>query len=62
MDPTRERPCGISVQQLADFIVLTFEAEKPGVLQDIDYQVRVNDGTLVYLPFLQTGSGFTLAL
>ncbi len=52
----------LEAQQLADFIVLTFEAEKPGVLQDIDYQVRVNDGTLVYLPFLQTASGFTLAL
>jgi len=49
-------------KQLADFIVLTYEAEKPGVLQDIAYEVKVNDSSLLYLPFVQLPSGFTLAL
>ncbi len=48
--------------QLADFLVLTFEAEQPGVLQDIDYTVKVHGTQLVYLPFLQTQAGFTIAL
>jgi len=49
-------------KQLADFIVLTYEAEKPGVLQDIAYEVKVIDSSLLYLPFVQLPSGFTLAL
>jgi len=49
-------------KQLADFIVLTYEAEKPGVLQDIAYEVKVTDATLAYLPFVQLPAGFTLAL
>ncbi len=56
---------GLSVEDamaLADFLVLTFEAEQPGVLQDIDYSVKVHGSQLVYLPFLQTQSGFTIAL
>jgi len=35
---------------LADFLVLTYEAEKPGVLQDISYDLRVNTTKLIYVP------------
>ncbi|MEM4160710.1 MAG: hypothetical protein QW531_01870 [Thermoplasmata archaeon] len=36
--------------KLADFLVLTYEAEKPGVLQDISYDLRVNNTKLIYFP------------
>jgi hypothetical protein len=45
-------------QQLADFLILTFEAEKPGVLQQISYEVKVFDMSLLYLPFDRSGRGF----
>jgi hypothetical protein len=44
-------------KQLADFLMLTFEAEKPGVLQDISYEVRVNHAALLYLPFDRSRGG-----
>jgi hypothetical protein len=47
---------------LADFLILTFEAEKPGVLQDINYEVHVNDTILAYLPFVTGPKGIELAL
>ena len=43
--------------QLADFLILTFEAEKPGVLQDIAYEVKVLGSSLLYLPFDRSGGG-----
>jgi len=55
-------PCAISeedARKLADFLVLTFEAEKPGVLQDIRYELTVEHTKLVYLPFhLKDGGGY----
>lgn len=36
---------------LADFMILTFEAEKPGVLQEISFDVRVLGSSLIYFPF-----------
>ena len=45
-------------QQLADFLILTFEAEKPGVLQEISYTVKVFNTSLLYLPFDRTGASF----
>jgi len=36
---------------LADFMILTFEAEKAGVLQEISFGVRVLGSSLIYLPF-----------
>jgi hypothetical protein len=42
---------------LADFMILTFEAEKPGVLQSISYDVNVSSTALVYIPFLQGAKG-----
>ncbi len=43
--------------QLADFVVVTMEAEQPGVLQQLDYSLTVNDTKLVYLPFVLTPQG-----
>jgi len=37
--------------ELADFVVVTMEAEKPGVLQRLDYTLTVNGTKMVYLPF-----------
>ncbi len=48
--------------QLADFVVVTMEAEQPGVLQQLDYSLTVNDTKLVYLPFVMTPQGPVPAL
>jgi hypothetical protein len=48
--------------QLADFVVVTMEAEQPGVLQQLDYSLTVNDTKLVYLPFVMTPQGPVSAL
>ena len=45
-------------KQMADFLILTFEAEKPGVLQQISYEVKVFDMALLYLPFDRAGGSF----
>lgn len=49
-------------KSLADFVVVTMEAEKPGVLQRLDYALTVNDAKVVYLPFVYTQGGLTPAL
>ncbi|NOQ53090.1 MAG: hypothetical protein GQ558_00635 [Thermoplasmata archaeon] len=41
---------------LADFLILTFEAEKPGVLQDISFEVRVLGSSMIYFPFDRSSS------
>lgn len=46
--------------ELADFIAITLEAEKPGVMQQLDYTLTVNEAKVVYLPFIQTPSGLLL--
>jgi len=48
--------------QMADFVVVTMEAEKPGVLQRLDYSLTVNDAKVVYLPFVYAQSGMIPAL
>lgn len=48
--------------ELADFVVVTMEAEQPGVLQRLDYALTVNDTKLVYLPFVKTAQGLAAAL
>jgi hypothetical protein len=48
--------------QMADFVVVTMEAEKPGVLQRLDYSLTVNDSKVVYLPFVYSGGGMVPAL
>ncbi|HUV60556.1 MAG TPA: hypothetical protein VMW71_00105 [Thermoplasmata archaeon] len=50
----RRMPTSMSREEaaeLADFIVVTMEAEKPGVLQRLDYTLTVNGTKMVYLPF-----------
>ncbi|MDH7508637.1 MAG: hypothetical protein QHH00_04470 [Methanomassiliicoccales archaeon] len=49
-------------QELADFVVVTIEAEKPGVLQYLDYSLIVKDEKIIYLPFIKTPSGPVLAV
>ncbi len=36
---------------VADFVIVTMEAEKPGVLQSLTYDLKVNDIKLIYLPY-----------
>lgn len=38
--------------ELADFVVVSMEAEQAGVLQQLDYTLNVNEAKVVYLPFL----------
>lgn len=47
--------------ELADFVVVTMEAEQPGVLQRLDYTLTVNDTKMVYLPFVRSGQVLTPA-
>jgi Zn-finger nucleic acid-binding protein len=47
--------------ELADFVVVTIEADQPGVLQRLDYNLTINDTKLVYLPFVKTAQGLTAA-
>ena len=47
--------------EMADFVVVTVEAEKPGVLQELDYTLTVHDAKLVYMPFVSTPRGLTPA-
>jgi len=49
-------------RELADFVVVTIEAEKPGVLQYLDYSLSVKDERIIYLPFTKTSSGPVLAV
>jgi predicted RNA-binding Zn-ribbon protein involved in translation (DUF1610 family) len=49
-------------EELADFVVVTMEAEKPGVLQRLDYSLTINDSRIVYLPFIATQTGLMVAL
>ncbi len=49
-------------KHLADFVVVTMEAEKPGVLQRLDYSLTVNDAKVVYLPFVYAQGGMVPAL
>ena len=47
--------------EMADFVVVTIEAEKPGVLQNLDYTLTVHDAKLIYLPFVSTQAGLVPA-
>lgn len=57
-------PAAISKEEaveMADFVVVTMEAEEPGVLQYLDYSLAVKDAKVVYLPFIRTPSGLVPA-
>ena len=43
--------------KLAHFVIITMEAEKPGVMQTLDYSLEVKDARIIYLPFNSTSSG-----
>ena len=61
----RRMPASLSrdeAEELADFVVVTMEAEKPGVLQRLDYSLTVNGSKVVYLPFVLGQSGLVPAL
>jgi len=45
--------------QLADFVIVTMEAERPGTLQYLDYSLQVHDARLIYLPFVRGPSGLS---
>jgi len=45
--------------EMADFIVVTLEAEQPGILQQLDYTLALNEAKIVYLPFMQGAGGLT---
>jgi len=48
--------------ELADFVIVTIEAEKPGVLQGLNYTLSVNEYRLIYMPFIIDQSGMYPAL
>jgi len=48
--------------EMADFVAVTLEAEKPGVMQQLDYDFKVQEAKLVYLPFVHGPKGLQLAL
>jgi hypothetical protein len=48
--------------EMADFVVVTLEAEKPGTLQHLDYELKVQESKLIYLPFVNSASGPTMVL
>lgn len=60
LDPAVKREtCKVTVDmtdEMADFLFVTIEAEKPGVLQDLSYDLKVNTRKLVYLPFYKKGN------
>ncbi len=50
----RREPCKVTVDmtgEMADFLFVTIEAEKPGTLQSLDYGLKLNTRKLVYLPY-----------
>jgi DNA-directed RNA polymerase subunit RPC12/RpoP len=48
--------------EMADFVVVTLEAEKPGMMQYLDYSLDIKEAKLVYLPFVNGPRGLQLAL
>jgi len=48
--------------KLANFVVITIEAEKPGVLQNLEYSLEIKDARIIYLPFNSTPNGLRTAL
>ena len=58
-DPNvRHEPCAITADmtdEMADFLFVTIEAEKPGVMQQLDYDLKVTSRKMLYLPFYKKG-------
>lgn len=54
-------PCNISneeARKMADFVILTNEAEKPGTMQSIRYDMTINKMMVVFLPFIRDQNGY----
>ena len=47
--------------EMGDFVIVTMEAEQPGVLQRLDYTLTVNDTKMVYLPYIKSAQGLVPA-
>lgn len=60
LDPSISRQrCDMTVDMadnMADFLFVTIEAEKPGVLQRLDYDLHVESKRLLYLPYYRNGN------
>jgi hypothetical protein len=57
----RRMPCVISrsqAEKMANFIFVTGIAERPGVLQDLDYRLKVHSARLLYLLCYENGGQF----
>jgi hypothetical protein len=55
----RREPCKVTIDmtdEMADFLFVTIEAEKPGTLQQLSYDLKVNSKKLVYLPYYKKGN------
>jgi hypothetical protein len=51
-------PCGVTVDmtdEMADFMFVTIEAEKSGVIQQLDYSLKVMSRKMLYLPYFKNG-------
>jgi uncharacterized protein YbaR (Trm112 family) len=48
--------------RMADFVVVTIEAEKSGVLQELEYTLTVHDARMVFIPFVRQANGMMIAL
>lgn len=58
-------PCTVTAAEaleLADFIVLSNEAEKPGVLQKLSYEMKIQRTKLLFIPFLRADGALFPAL
>lgn len=49
-------------KEMADFVVVSMEAEQPGVMQRLDYSLTVHDAKVVYLPYTLSQAGLVSAL
>jgi hypothetical protein len=55
----RRETCSVTIDmtdEMADFLFVTIEAEKPGVLQSLTYDLKVLTKKLVYLPYYKKGN------
>jgi hypothetical protein len=55
----RRESCKVTLDmtdEMADFVFVTIEAEKPGTLQNLVYDLKVNAKKLVFLPYFKKGN------
>ncbi|MEM1514385.1 MAG: hypothetical protein QXW78_05255 [Candidatus Thermoplasmatota archaeon] len=49
-------------EKLTDFLILSYEAEKPGVLQYIDYEMKINEKKIVYVPVYLSNNRYVIGV